>query len=180
MAVQWRTETSMGNLTECYDLHVRSAVEDRRLALGFGRDQIFFNTDLVGQASTTYNASVRSGFRSVWLFTTVSDGSSCGFVRYNRTLLVVLVLYRKCKRTATRLAVFLFSGQVLAVSSGMPTRGRVLGVVRQVSPAIGVRWPWLLRCFPNLKFSGCLALGGEFCAVTLWTFPFRRSSPTEE
>lgn len=58
MAVQWRTETSTGNLTECYQLRVRSAVEEQRLALGFGRNQVFFNTDLVGQASTTYNASV--------------------------------------------------------------------------------------------------------------------------
>lgn len=72
MAVQWRTETSIGNLSECYELHVRSSVEDRRLALGFGRDQIFFNTDLVGQASTTYNASVRLGFRAiVWPTRTV-------------------------------------------------------------------------------------------------------------
>lgn len=60
MAVQWRTETSTGNLTECYRLHVRSAVEERRLALGFRRHQVFFNIDLVGQASTTYNASVSS------------------------------------------------------------------------------------------------------------------------
>lgn len=62
MAVQWRTETSTGNLTECYKLHVRSAVEERRLELGFGQDQVFFNTDLVGQASTTYNATVSRFF----------------------------------------------------------------------------------------------------------------------
>lgn len=57
--MQWRTETSTGNLTECYGLHVRSAVEERRLSLGFSRSQVFFNTDLVGETSTTYNATVR-------------------------------------------------------------------------------------------------------------------------
>ena len=72
MAVQWRTETSTGNLTECYELHVRSAVEEQRLALGFGRDQVFFNTDLVGQASTTYNASVSF----VWLQLAVTTARS--------------------------------------------------------------------------------------------------------
>lgn len=59
MAVQWRTETSTGNLTQCYERYVQSAVEEQRLELGFGREQVYFNTDLVGQASTTYNASVR-------------------------------------------------------------------------------------------------------------------------
>lgn len=59
MAVQWRTETSTGNnLRRCYETHVRSSVEKRRKALGFGKRQVFFNTDLVGQASTTYNVSV--------------------------------------------------------------------------------------------------------------------------
>lgn len=74
MAVQWRTETSTGNLTECYDLHVRSAVEEQRLALGFGRNQVFFNTDLVGQASTTYNASVslRSPHVSIYSYDTAA------------------------------------------------------------------------------------------------------------
>ncbi|CAM9633051.1 unnamed protein product [Ectocarpus sp. 12 AP-2014] len=60
LSVQWRTETSTGNLTECYGLHVRSAVEERRLSLGFSRSQVFFNTDLVGETSTTYNATVVS------------------------------------------------------------------------------------------------------------------------
>ncbi|CAN0211757.1 unnamed protein product, partial [Ectocarpus fasciculatus] len=60
LAVQWRTETSTGNLTECYVHHVRSAVEERRLSLGFSRSQVFFNTDLVGETSTTYNATVVS------------------------------------------------------------------------------------------------------------------------
>lgn len=59
MAVQWRTETSTGNnLTRCYESHVRPSVEERRKALGLEKRRVFFNTDLVGQASTTYNASV--------------------------------------------------------------------------------------------------------------------------
>ncbi|CAB1096761.1 unnamed protein product [Ectocarpus sp. CCAP 1310/34] len=65
LSVQWRTETSTGNLTECYGVHVRSAVEERRLSLGFSRSQVFFNTDLVGETSTTYNATVVSAYSGV-------------------------------------------------------------------------------------------------------------------
>ncbi|CAM9657186.1 unnamed protein product [Scytosiphon promiscuus] len=66
MAVQWRTETSTGNnLTRCYETHVRPSVEQRRAALGYGARQVFFNTDLVGQASTTYNASVSPHVRMI-------------------------------------------------------------------------------------------------------------------
>lgn len=62
MAVQWRTETSTGNLTACYERYMRSAVEEQRLYLGFKRNQVYVNTDLVGRASTTYNSSVRFHF----------------------------------------------------------------------------------------------------------------------
>lgn len=58
MAVQWRTETSTGNLARCYERYVVPAIEQQRRWLGLGRNQVFFNTDLVGQASTTYNTSV--------------------------------------------------------------------------------------------------------------------------
>ncbi|CAN0013113.1 unnamed protein product [Ectocarpus fasciculatus] len=55
LAVQWRTETSTGNLTVCYG-HVREAVERYREQEGFGRDQVFFNTDLTPHASGTYSS----------------------------------------------------------------------------------------------------------------------------
>lgn len=58
VAVQWRTETSVGNLTDCYFRYVQPTIEEHRKALGLTLDQVFFNTDLVGQASTTYNSSV--------------------------------------------------------------------------------------------------------------------------
>lgn len=59
IAVQWRTETSRGNLTQCYDRYVGPAVEEHRLRRGLGRNQVYFNTDLVGRTSGTYRRSVR-------------------------------------------------------------------------------------------------------------------------
>ena len=58
MAVQWRTETSRGNLKDCLYRHVLPAVEKRRKELKFSVMKVFFNVDLVGQVSTTYNSSV--------------------------------------------------------------------------------------------------------------------------
>ena len=58
MAVQWRTETSTGNLSWCYERYIVPAIEEQRRWLGFKRNQVYFNTDLVGQVSTTYNTSV--------------------------------------------------------------------------------------------------------------------------
>ncbi|CAM9950932.1 unnamed protein product [Ectocarpus sp. 6 AP-2014] len=55
LAVQWRTETSTGNLTACYG-HVREAVERYREQEGFDRGQVFFNTDLTPHSSGTYSS----------------------------------------------------------------------------------------------------------------------------
>jgi len=57
LTVQWRTETSTGNLTRCYG-YVRDRVEEHRLRAGFGRGQVFFNTDLPAHTSGTYAAEV--------------------------------------------------------------------------------------------------------------------------
>jgi len=57
LTVQWRTETSTGNLTRCYGL-VRDRVEEYRLREGLGRGQVFFNTDLVAHTSGTYASKV--------------------------------------------------------------------------------------------------------------------------
>lgn len=53
LAVQWRTETSTGNLSTCYR-HVHDMVEKYREEQGFDRNQVFFNTDLQEQTSGTY------------------------------------------------------------------------------------------------------------------------------
>lgn len=92
LSVQWRTETSTGNLTECYGLHVRSAVEERRLSLGFSRSQVFFNTDLVGETSTTYNATVR---HTIWILYTQRhlDGAPCQDLVKHRAFWNVLTLF---------------------------------------------------------------------------------------
>ncbi|CAM9104073.1 unnamed protein product [Scytosiphon promiscuus] len=55
LAVQWRTETSTGNLTLCY-CHVRDAVEKHRSREGLERGQVYFNTDLVADTSDTYGS----------------------------------------------------------------------------------------------------------------------------
>ncbi|CAN0144509.1 unnamed protein product [Scytosiphon promiscuus] len=55
LAVQWRTETSTGNLTLCY-CHVRDAVEKHRAREGLERSQVYFNTDLAANASDTYGS----------------------------------------------------------------------------------------------------------------------------
>lgn len=54
LAVQWRTETSTGNLTRCYG-HVRDRIEEYRTREVFKRGQVFFNTDLPQHVSTTYS-----------------------------------------------------------------------------------------------------------------------------
>lgn len=43
---------------QCYHRYVKAAVEEHRVRLGYDRSKVFLNTDLVGQASTTYNSSV--------------------------------------------------------------------------------------------------------------------------
>ncbi|CAM9689618.1 unnamed protein product, partial [Hapterophycus canaliculatus] len=62
LAVQWRTETSTGNLTVCY-CHVRDAVEEYRLKEGLGRRQVYFNTDLAVNASDTYGSEQQAATR---------------------------------------------------------------------------------------------------------------------
>lgn len=57
MAVQWRTETSTGNLTMCYQ-HVREGVEKYLAKKGFAPGQVFFNTDLTPHTSGTYASQV--------------------------------------------------------------------------------------------------------------------------
>ncbi|CAB1096959.1 unnamed protein product [Ectocarpus sp. CCAP 1310/34] len=59
VAVQWRTELSNGNLTECYQ-EVKALVEEQRVALGYGTHQVLFNTDLYGKTSGTYKASAQA------------------------------------------------------------------------------------------------------------------------
>eukprot|EP00904_Undaria_pinnatifida_P008194 jgi/Undpi1/4504/HiC_scaffold_17.g07858.m1 len=59
VAVQWRTELSGGNLTDCYD-EVKAVVEQQRLALGLGAHQVLFNTDLYGKTSGTYTESAQA------------------------------------------------------------------------------------------------------------------------
>ncbi|CAN0302975.1 unnamed protein product [Pylaiella littoralis] len=53
LAVQWRTEVSFGDLSECYK-EVKSIVEEQRIRLGYGTHQVLFNTDLYGKASHSY------------------------------------------------------------------------------------------------------------------------------
>ncbi|CAN0167309.1 unnamed protein product [Pylaiella littoralis] len=64
LAVQWRTETSFGNLTECYQ-EVKAVVEEQREKLGYGTHQVLFNTDLYGKTSGTFSASAQAKGNSV-------------------------------------------------------------------------------------------------------------------
>eukprot|EP00752_Nemacystus_decipiens_P010743 g9565.t1 len=64
VAVQWRTELSTGDLTECYQ-EVKAVIEEQRLRLGYGTHQVLFNTDLYGKTSGTYTASAQAAGAAV-------------------------------------------------------------------------------------------------------------------
>lgn len=79
MAVQWRTETSRGDLSECYTRYVAPAIEDFLHYLDLRRDQVFFNVDLIGQASTTYNASVSEHYNTAFCYQMEEQVNADGF-----------------------------------------------------------------------------------------------------
>ncbi|CAM9832547.1 unnamed protein product [Discosporangium mesarthrocarpum] len=59
MAIQWRTENSLRNLTDCYTAEVRGVVEEHRQLQNLSARNVFFNTDMREGASHSYRYNPR-------------------------------------------------------------------------------------------------------------------------